>query len=250
MSLVASLVAAMTISGAFWIGVLAARRLREWGDRRLGEGTAVPLALAAGSSTSGAARLQDASARRIRAVLAERIDSSLERHAALPEQRNLVDGMTLDHLAVSDIVSVESVGARGGADYVVQGVMALRDGATTTTLAVMLDHHDERWLIGQADSSRWLLLEPVRDHGIVGEPPRVLDLARGSYTLEKRSHSVAAGIGAHGRGTSSRVACYLFRASDGEVAWVERWGTTVFVGVGSERPSHEFSFLPGSPQRS
>lgn len=31
---VASLLAAMTIAGAFWVGVLAARRLRDWGEGR------------------------------------------------------------------------------------------------------------------------------------------------------------------------------------------------------------------------
>ena len=38
----ASLLAAMTIAGAFWVGILAARRLRDWGDGRrqlLGAGT-------------------------------------------------------------------------------------------------------------------------------------------------------------------------------------------------------------------
>src|SRR5690606_6211840 len=45
---VPSLLAAMTIAGAFWVGVLAARRLRDWGDnsRALERGDA-PLALAA-----------------------------------------------------------------------------------------------------------------------------------------------------------------------------------------------------------
>ena len=47
---VASLLAAMTIAGAFWVGVLAARRLRDWGEgrRALEEGGGTtPLAIAA-----------------------------------------------------------------------------------------------------------------------------------------------------------------------------------------------------------
>jgi hypothetical protein len=54
----ASLLAAMTIAGAFWVGILAARRLRDWGDGRRqlseGEGAHAPLALAPGAVAAAA----------------------------------------------------------------------------------------------------------------------------------------------------------------------------------------------------
>src|SRR5690606_31369141 len=69
-----SLLAAMTIAGAFWVGVLAARRLRDWGDnsRALEQGEA-PLALAA---ASGAPSDSDA-VKKVRARVAERLEASL-----------------------------------------------------------------------------------------------------------------------------------------------------------------------------
>jgi hypothetical protein len=70
----ASLLAAMTIAGAFWVGILAARRLRDWGDGRRqlseGEGHHPPLALAAASSSTSAGNLHDAVSQRIRARVA------------------------------------------------------------------------------------------------------------------------------------------------------------------------------------
>jgi hypothetical protein len=68
---VASLLAAMTIAGAFWVGVLAARRLRDWGEgrRALEEGGTTPLAIAA---VSGAPP-DDVGSRRVRALVAQRI---------------------------------------------------------------------------------------------------------------------------------------------------------------------------------
>lgn len=61
----------MTIAGAFWVGVLAARRLRDWGEgrRALEEGDPRPLAIAA---VSGAPPNDDAT-RRVRAMVADRI---------------------------------------------------------------------------------------------------------------------------------------------------------------------------------
>ena len=75
MSAVASLLAAMTIAGAFWVGVLAARRLRDWGDnsRALEHGEA-PLALAAASGAPS----NDDSIKKVRNRVAERLQASLE----------------------------------------------------------------------------------------------------------------------------------------------------------------------------
>ena len=65
---------AMTIAGAFWVGVLAARRLRDWGEgRRAIEDGHTPLALAAGSSGVP----DDPRTRRIRALVADREPVSL-----------------------------------------------------------------------------------------------------------------------------------------------------------------------------
>ena len=71
---VPSLLAAMTIAGAFWVGVLAARRLRDWGDnnRMLEQGEA-PLALMAASGSPS----DDASVARVRARVAERLQKEM-----------------------------------------------------------------------------------------------------------------------------------------------------------------------------
>ena len=115
---VASLLAAMTIAGAFWVGVLAARRLRDWGEgrRAIDEGHAPPLALAAASG----APPDDPTSRRVRELVAERLSNPRVRPGAIaPRQLVSADAgsrteLGLGTLRQGDVIVVEAADA--GAD--------------------------------------------------------------------------------------------------------------------------------------
>jgi hypothetical protein len=76
----------------------------------------------------------------------------------------------------------------------------------------MTDADRTRWLVGSPDQDRYLLCEPVRGHGLSGEPPRHILHADQDYALERRGQSSAAGVGMHGRPALPRVATYVYRA--------------------------------------
>jgi Domain of unknown function (DUF4178) len=244
-----SLLAAMTIAGAFWVGVLAARRLRDWGDNNRaldrGEGQ---LALAAGSGAPS----DDPSIRRVRARVAERLQSSLANGRGLaasggqaPRDASELD---LDSARVGDVVLIEATPNVREGDYVIEGLLRMHEGGTTTQVAMIADGEVRRWLIGARESDEWFVVEPVLDHGLAGEPPRNVQPRPSNarvYALARRGQASVAAIGAHGRPSSSRVGTYVYRSGSRDVVWLERWGNEVFLGEGSVIARHAISFLPG-----
>ncbi len=251
---VPSLLAAMTIAGAFWVGVLAARRLRDWGEnnRALEQGDA-PLALAAGSTGSGAPS-DDPAIRKVRARVAERLQASLQgRGMAVSSSQapREADELEIDDLRVGDVVMLDAIASPGGdveGDFVIEGVLRLNEGSITTVVIVMADGERRRWLIGSRDSEEWYVVTPVLGHGLVGEPPRNVqppgDSAR-IYGLVRRGQASVAAVGEHGRPGLSRVGTYLYRSGTRDVLWLERWGHEVLMGQGGAVARHGISFLPG-----
>ena len=241
----ASLLAAMTIAGAFWVGVLAARRLRDWGDgrRMLEEGGRPQLALSAGGS------VDDGPSRRVRSLVAERLQGKLGRGGSRLAERGaeeVGDGLTLDGLRVGDVAVVEAAESGLDGDYLVEGVVQMREGAASTFAVSLVDGARRRWLVGNPVEAQWLLLTPAEDHGLVGEPPRNLDRDHVSYALERRGQASVAAVGNHGRPVGTRVSTYYYKASGRRVLWLERWGDEVMAAEGVSVPAHVASFLPGS----
>jgi hypothetical protein len=246
---VASLLAAMTIAGAFWVGVLAARRLRDWGEgrRAIEEGGPTPLALAAASG----APPDDARTRRVRELVAQRLRQHRTRElasnawagASPPRDAEELD---LASLRGGDVVVVETADSDVDGDFIIEGLVHLREGGSMSVIVSMADAGRKRWLIGSADSERWMIVEPVIGHGLSGEPPRHIQRGGSDYALQRRGQASAAGIGRHGRPELPRVATYLYTASAREVLWLERWGHEVLMGQGRIIEHHEVSFLPGS----
>jgi hypothetical protein len=238
---VESLFAALVISGAFWVGVLAAKRLRDLGenDPALAEGD-MPLALPPSPTGPG----RDVASRRIRQVVAERLQDGLLDPGGAALERDASD-LSLEGLRVGDIVSVVARGAEVEGDFIVDGLLRLREGSTTRMVLVTSDGGRIRWFVSGEDDS-WISVGPSEDHGLRGEPPRNLELSAGSYALRRRGQSSVAGLGRHGRPEANRVATYLFEGPSERLAWIERWGDTLFVGEGVPLPGHAVSFLPGS----
>lgn len=253
----ASLLAAMVIAGAFWVGILAARRLRDWGDRRQltdGDGH-TPLALAAGastfSSTTGNAPsgglLHDPVSQRIRARVAQRLQGRVGPTVPRPIDADPdAADLGLTGLRQGDVIVVESGDPLLDGDYLVDGVVNLREGAQVTVVAVMTDADRTRWLVGSPDQDRLFLCEPIRGHGLSGEPPRHIHHDERDYALERRGQSSAAGVGMHGRPALPRVATYVYRAGPDHALWLERWGEQVLMGTASPVSANDVHFLPGS----
>jgi hypothetical protein len=247
---VPSLLAAMTIAGAFWVGVLAARRLRDWGDnsRALEQGDA-PLALAAASGSPS----ENESIKKVRARVAERLEASLASGggmvAAGGNAPRSAEDLDIDGLRIGDVILIEAVGQRFEGDFVVEGILRLREGSTTTVVAIMADGELERWLIGSRDSDDWYAVEPVLGHGLAGEPPRNVQPRRDDprmYTLSRRGQASVAAVGDHRRPPGSRVGTYIYRAGARDVLWLERWGSEIVMGEGVVLARHSVSFLPGT----
>jgi hypothetical protein len=248
---VASLLAAMTIAGAFWVGGLAARRLRDWGEgrRALEEGHSGPLAIAA---VSGAPP-DDPQTRRVRALVAQRLrgrslgGAPLPRAAAAEGDPDAAAGeVKLETLRMGDVIVVEVGYPDIDGDLIVEGIVRLREGRETTIIAVAADGARRRWLVASTTQDTWLVLEPVAGHGLLGEPPRHIQRPRGDYALERRGQASAACLGRHDRPGDSRAATYLYRGSGRDVLWVERWGREVVMGEGKSLDAADVSFLPGS----
>jgi hypothetical protein len=244
----------MAVAGAFWVGVLAARHIRDWGDgrRALEERDVLALAPAAGVPPD------DDRTRRVRDLVARRLQARLDgghapveaRTARMPREgdheSDAALDLGLDRLRVRDVVSLDGVGAEADGDYLVEGLVHLREAGEGTTVVTLSDAPRVRWLIGRSGDDRWWWVEPLAAHGLVGEPPRQLLLGGRRYTLERRGQASAAGVGRHGRPEGSRVATYQYRAGADDVAWVERWGDRVLVGSGTAISAHAVAFLPGS----
>ncbi len=245
---VASLLAAMAIAGAFWVGVLAARRLRDWGEgrRAIDEGHGPPVALAAASG----APPDDAGTRRVRELVAQRLAHPKSRPGAVaPRQLGGDTGprgdLGLGTLRQRDVVLVEA-GSEGDGDYLVDGLVLLREGLNTTTVVNMVDGTKRRWLVGGTHLDEWFVVEPVAAHGLSGEPPRNLRRDSGDYTLQRRGQASAASTGRHERPEQPRVATYLYDGSARRVIWLERWGHEVLMAEGVTVEASTISFLPGS----
>lgn len=247
---VPSLLAAMTIAGAFWVGVLAARRLRDWGDnsRALEQGDA-PLALAAASGSPS----DNDSIKKVRARVAERLEASLASGggmvAAGGNAPRSAEDLDIDGLRIGDVILIEAVGQRFEGDFVVEGILRLREGSSTTVVAIIADGELERWLIGSRDSEDWYAVEPVLGHGLAGEPPRNVQPRRDDprmFTLSRRGQASVAAVGEHGRPSGSRVGTYIYRAGARDVLWLERWGNEIVMGEGVVLARHTVSFLPGT----
>jgi len=247
---VASLLAAMTIAGAFWVGVLAARRLRDWGEgRRALEEGGSPLAIAAVSGGPP----DDAQTRRVRALVADRLrgqrlGAPIPRggQAAEPESDAEPVELTVSTLRPGDVVLVDAGESDHDGDYIVEGVVNLREGSDTTTVVNLADGGRLRWLVAGRSTSAWMLVEPVTGHGLAGEPPRNISRDRGLYALQRRGQASVATLGRHGRPDASRVATYVYEASARHVLWLERWGHEVVLGEGREIDPSGISLLPGS----
>lgn len=254
---VTSLLAAMTIAGAFWVGVLAARRLRDWGDgrRALEEGGHAPLALAA---TAGVPP-DDPRSRKVRQLVAQRISeqrglfsggapgmSSTAPRQLTSADPGQNDGLTLEKLRRGDVVDVEAMDPQVDGDYIVEGVVLLREGNSTTTVLNMGDGSRRKWMVGGGPHAGWMVLDPVIGHGIVGEPPRNIRRESGEYTLTRRGQASAACSGRHERPEQPRAATYLYTASSNAVLWLERWGHEVLMAEGRMLEPTDVSFLPGS----
>jgi hypothetical protein len=246
---IASLLAAMTIAGAFWVGVLAARRLRDWGEgrRALEEGGGQPLALAAASGTVP----DDPRTRRIRARLVERMQRErwLGSGPARPRSPGAAaseEDLGLDGLRPGDVLVVESGEPDDDGDWIVDGLVQLREGGATSVVAIVSDGDRRRWLVGGAQFDPWLFVEPVLGHGLGGEPPRNIVRGEASFGLQRRGQASAACIGKHDRPELPRVATYVYGAGGRDVLWLERWDETVLVGQGRALEPASVGFLPGS----
>jgi hypothetical protein len=248
---VASLLVAMTIAGAFWVGVLAARRLRDWGEgrRALEEGHTPAFALAAASG----APPDDPGTRRVRALVADRLASPRAQPGAVaPRQLMAADAggrsseLGVGSLRQGDVVVVEAADASADGDYLVEGVVLLREGNRTTTVLNLADGSRRRWLVGGTHLDEWFVVEPVVSHGLSGEPPRNIRRERGDFTLQRRGQASAACTGRHERPEQPRVATYLYGGASRSVLWLERWGHEVLMAEGTRLDAGSVSFLPGS----
>ncbi|MBK8262500.1 MAG: DUF4178 domain-containing protein [Nannocystis sp.] len=241
----ASLIAALTIASAFWVGILVARRLRDWGDgRRLPEAHE-PLALAAAGGGNHTPP-QDPASQRVRARVAQRLEGRL--YQAAP--RALAPGpsepdISLLELRQGDVVIIDAADRERDGDYIIEGVVTLREGAATSVIIVMADGDRRRWLVASPELESWLFLEQITGHGLFGEPPRHIQRGDHSFTLGRRGQASAAGVGMHGRPALPRVATYLYQSPD-RALWLERWGDQVLMGEGGSLAAHFVSFLPGT----
>ncbi len=190
----------------------------------------------------------DPVSQKIRARVAQRLQSRVQPAAAPRQAPESADApeLTLTSLRQGDVVVIESGDPHVDGDYLIDGVVNLKEGATATVIAVMTDADRQRWLVGSPDQDRWLVAEPVRGHGLTGEPPRHIPHQEHTYALERRGQASATGVGMHGRPALPRVATYVYRATADKALWVERWGDQVLVGAATAVPQHTVSFLPGS----
>lgn len=236
-----SLFAALTIAGAFWVGVLAARRLRDLGegDRALAQGD-MPLALP--PSRTGPAR--DAATQRIRERVALRLQQGLDTPMATGSRD--ADALELEGIRVGDVVSIDGTDPRAEGDYVVEGVLRLREGANTRVVLVMADGGQQRWLVGGSREFDWLVVDPIEHHGLRGEPPRNLTLEGAQFDLRRRGQAAVAALGRHGRPAARRVSTYVYEGPGEELAWIERWGHELRLGRGVPVPARAVVFLPGT----
>ncbi len=240
---ISALLAAFSIAGAFWVGVLAARRIRDFGEgQRALDQTRRPLALAAAAG-------QEAAAERVRASLAERLVEEgilAELLDAGGGARDGADALGPFDLRRGDVVSVDAADPAFDGDAVVAWTIHLREGPRRRAVVGLEDGADERLLVATEGEDDLLLLVPVPHHDLAGEPPRQIVHEGAPFYLARRGQAAAAGMGPHGRPEQPRVAIYFYEAADDRVAFVERWGHRVFLAVGRRLPSYTVQFLPAT----
>lgn len=244
----APFLAAMTIAGAFWVGLIAARRLREWGEHQdalEAEPELRALAPAAGASPDNATAL------RLRGRLAQAIDERLLAGGWTPSELapRGNESVSWEVLRRFDIVILEGLAAPLAGDYVLDSMLHLRETGQTSYVLGLLDGSREMTLVAQPSQERCYLLEEVKEHGLSGEPPRHLvlpDAPEHSYALSRRGQASVVHFGPTQRPEFPRLSSYLFQSSGGSVLWVERWGQEVRVYRGEEISEHLVRFLPGS----
>lgn len=249
---VAPFLAAMTIAGAFWVGLIAARRLREWGecqDALEGEPELRALAPAAGASPEGPVAL------RVRTQLAHAIDEKLKAGGWTPSELapRGDTAVSWEVLRRFDIVILEGVSAPHQGDYLLESMLHLRETGHTSYVLGLSDAGRAVTLVAQPNEQSCYLLEEVRDHGLSGEPPRHLTLPGApeqSYALLRRGQASVVRFGPTHRPEAPRLSFYIYRSGAGAPLWVERWGHEVRVFAGEQISEHSVRFLPGSKAQS
>ena len=154
--------------------------------------------------------------------------------------------MTFESLRIGDVVSIETPENRFDGDYIVEGLVRMREGVTTTVIVVMADGQTRRWLVGTDEHEESYVLDAVEGHGLAGEPPRNVQREHKVYALDRRGQASAASVGRPGRPNGTRVSTYVYKSGPHEVLWLERWGSEVLMGEGQAVPAHAIGFLPGS----
>ncbi|RMG99465.1 MAG: DUF4178 domain-containing protein [Deltaproteobacteria bacterium] len=239
----AALLAACSIAGAFWVGVLAARRIRDFGEgQRALERARRPLALAASAG-------QEVAVERVREALARRLvdEGLLEDVAAgTAPPRPVKEHLGPFDLRRGDVVSIDAAEPDVDGDFIASWTLLLREGPQRRMVVGLEDGLDRRVLVAVEGDPDLLVLTPVDDHDLVGEPPRQIVRDGASLSLSRRGHAAVAGTGPHGRPDASRMAYYVYEGADGRVGFVERWGRRVFLAIGHRIPGHTVTFLPAS----
>ncbi len=239
----AALLAAFSIAGAFWVGVLAARRIRDFGEgQRALERARRPLALAAAAG-------REVSADRVREALAHRLveEGLLEALTSGPAPaRRGADELTAFDLRRGDVVAVDAAEPDADGDYLVDWILLLREGGGRRVVVGLDDGGRARVLVASEGDADAIVARPVEDHDLSGEPPRQIVHDGTTFSLVRRGQAAAAGTGPHGRPDRPRTAFYFYESADGRVAFVERWGRRVFLAVGRRVPAHTVAFLPAS----
>ena len=128
------------------------------------DGAALALAPAGGAVPN------DERTRRVRDLVSQRIERRLG-HVPAANARQLVgrdgqSGLTLDTLRVGDIVTIDAGERELDADYIVDGLLHLREGATASMVLQLGDASEQRWLVA-SEGARALAVGQAR----VGSQP-------------------------------------------------------------------------------
>lgn len=244
----APFLAAMTIAGAFWVGLIAARRLREWGecqDALEGEPDLRALAPAAGASPDHPAALQVRN--RVAQVIDERLRAGGWTSAELAPRGN--EAVSWEVLRRRDIVILEGLPDPWSGDYVLESMLHLRETGQSGYVLGLSDAGREVTVVAHPSQQFCVALQAVEEHGLQGEPPRHLELPDNPgqpYALRRRGQASVVRFGSTGRPDFPRLSFYVYQSAGGSMLWVERWGQELKIFRGQEISEHSVRFLPGS----
>lgn len=238
----------MTIAGAFWVGLIAARRLREWGEcQDAVEGAEEPRMLA----PAGGMPSEHAASMRIRTKVAETIDARLQAGGWSPSQlspRDQREDLNLQSLRLRDVVVIEGADGDFQGDFLVDSILHLRESGQTGYVLGLVDGARQCWLVSQPQRNEVFVARKRSEHELRGEPARNLAFADApgrQYHLARRGQASVARQGNCERPEGPRVSFYVYRATGREVLWLERWGDEVLVFEGVEVPEVMLRFMPG-----